>query len=248
MKQQQRTGAFTLVELLVVMAIIGILAGLMIPVLGSARASARDTQCLSNLRNIGTAMMMYIGVYDDHIPSCGPGEDVYYLPWYYSLLPYNDDWGIYECPAKGTTIEDIPQLSKDLQPIADAQKHAVNYGMNFQFPGTNPNEDLMGGTIQTTMLVSVSDVLLIADGAHFPGSTPVDELDGDNELPDSLIYGGLYFPSMVQEGQPTVSPRHRGQTMCLFLDGSARHLLTRDIFAKERGQPGCVYDATLHQF
>lgn len=248
MKQQQRTGAFTLVELLVVMAIIGILAGLMIPVLGSARASARDTQCLGNLRNIGTAMMMYIGVYDDHIPPAGQSEDVFYLPWYYSLLPYNDDWGIYECPSKGVTIEDIPELTEDLKTVAGRPYHAVNYGMNFQFPGILPSEDLMGGTIQTTMLISVSEVLIIADGAHFAGSTPASEFKGDNELPGSVMYGGLYFSSTIQEGQPTVSPRHRERTMCLFLDGSAKYVLTKDILAIERDQPGCVYDAALHQF
>ena len=249
MMQKQRTGAFTLVELLVVMAIMGVLAGLMIPVLGSARASARDTQCLGNLRNIGTAMMMYIGVYNDHIPPCGgQGSDTFYLPWYYSLLPYNDDWGIYECPAKATTMEDVPELTEDWQPIEDRPYHAVNYGMNFQFPGTSPEKDLMGDTIQTTMLISVSEVLIIADGAHFPAGTEVSELDGDNELPDSVMYGGLYFSDTLQEGQPTVSPRHRGQTMCLFLDGSVKHLLTRDIFAIGWGLPGCVYDGTLHEF
>lgn len=63
----RRTG-FTLIELLVTISIIAILASLMIPAIGVVRSSARSTQCLSTLRQIGIAFSGYAGDWDDHFP------------------------------------------------------------------------------------------------------------------------------------------------------------------------------------
>ncbi len=89
--------AFTLVELLVVIAVIGILAALIFPALGRVKDTAHTTQCASNLRQMGLAMTMYFADNHDHYPSI-----TYWTQYnqYYSLVPYlRDAQKLFICPA-----------------------------------------------------------------------------------------------------------------------------------------------------
>lgn len=63
------TGGFTLIELLVVIAIIAILAAILFPVFAKAREAARSTACLSNMKQIGTAIQMYMNENEDTFPT-----------------------------------------------------------------------------------------------------------------------------------------------------------------------------------
>ena len=72
---------FTLVELLVVMAALGILAGLLFPVLGAAKDKARRTDCLSNLRQINAGLRMYSDDSSDVSPTTKTNWGWGYLRW-----------------------------------------------------------------------------------------------------------------------------------------------------------------------
>ena len=92
-----KPNAFTLVELLVVIAISAILAGLLLPVLGTAQEKGRRVACMSNLRQIGLAMLAYAGDHDNHVPTvdmnAGPSA------WYTALTNgYVTSTKIFQCP------------------------------------------------------------------------------------------------------------------------------------------------------
>ncbi len=99
--------AFTLIELLVVIAIIAILAAILFPVFAQAREKARQTACLSNMKQIGLGFMMYVQDSDETYPPCllavptingGSGSD-FRIPYDQQILPYIKNDQIFACPS-----------------------------------------------------------------------------------------------------------------------------------------------------
>lgn len=96
MPLRQHLAAFTLIELLVVIAIIAILAAMLLPALAKAKQKAKQTSCLSNLKQVGLASTLYLGDFNDRFPNgSGLASDGKWYFTQYSWLGRAGQEGIY---------------------------------------------------------------------------------------------------------------------------------------------------------
>lgn len=158
MKSQQtlRARGFTLIELLTVIATIAILAALLLPILSKAKIKAQRTTCLSNLRQLGIAWIMYAddnhGFLAESYPDNNPevwvqgnmtiadqagNADLIRAG---KLYPYNRSVGIYHCPAdQGVTING--------QVVPTVRSYSMNCFMGGRDPQLGPIPDTAAGFV-----------------------------------------------------------------------------------------------------
>jgi prepilin-type N-terminal cleavage/methylation domain-containing protein/prepilin-type processing-associated H-X9-DG protein len=176
--------AFTLIELLVVIAIIAILAAILFPVFARARAAARKTTCLSNVKQLSLGAMMYVQDWDERFPSwnwgffCNGGNagqardsSAFWAP---AILPYVKNAQVYKCP------DDILQWNDAWADCSDDQGKKDPFGPWFNgvkynfWEGRNPNqvsygisESLSGGwpSNQLAGIDTPANWMLFADSA-----------------------------------------------------------------------------------
>lgn len=115
MSTRARGSGFTLIELLVVIAIIAILAAILFPVFAQAREAARKSSCLSNMKQITLAALMYQTDYDQKMvmghdncfdpglnayqPGCSVTNPISCMQWQWVTQPYVKNQQIYKCPS-----------------------------------------------------------------------------------------------------------------------------------------------------
>ena len=120
---------FTLIELLVVIAIIAILAAILFPVFAKAREKARQSSCLSNAKQIGLALHMYVQDYDEMMPPLY-GDVAGLFPWQQLVTPYVKNIQIFTCPSKITAAPFTPPSSFG------------SYGYNYHWAAYYPSASL----------------------------------------------------------------------------------------------------------
>ena len=205
---------FTLIELLVVIAIIAILAAFLFPVFAKAKAEAKKTACLSNLKQIGSAIALYMNDHDDLFPHALDASDKFApeiwdefpefasrinsMPLLHEVVqPYCKNRGVFQCPGdSGSRVLDN-HFPTPLR--ADPTMHAV-FGSSYFF-----RTEIAFRFFSQTQFQLPANVNVLFDGAgHWHGSAgaiqPTDSIETYfgklREFRYNTLYGDFHAKSL----------------------------------------------------
>jgi len=211
---RKSSSGFTLLELLVVIAVIGVLAVLLMPVVAQMRESSRGVQCLNRMRQLGAAMMTCAAENRQRIPIYGEGynngslvSQAYYVD---SLIDggYVGDALILTCPSFPVNAGYYERYTN---------RFSKNYGISHGFEGNEyvtVNSD--ANRVDYVMLLNVekpSQRVLLADSvypvnAHQPATVPKQQALG-------------IYPNPKVSAAPGIHARHNRSANVLYCDGRA---------------------------
>ncbi len=221
---------FTLIELLVVIAIIAILAAILFPVFAQAREKARAISCISNVKQIGLAAMMYVQDYDETFPttlymSFENGSPCLITCWA-EILPYEKSSAIYKCPSNSTAL-DLPKTLPGLMGMpacsSSPSLSLISYFPNFTLVNWGDDSNFFPQNVgrPVTNLASIpfaSETAVFYDSA---GASP------------NADFG---FSTMDEP----IQPRHTATLNVSYVDTHAKNLRARPFLGKD-GKQGSGY-------
>ena len=202
---------FTLIELLVVIAIIAILAAILFPVFAKAREKARQSSCLSNVKQIALGCLQYAQDYDETLPCAWQ-----YAPSptqaYFGVLisPYVKNTQIFLCPSDSTPNNwggaTYSYLWNNIQNSSTYWTIAIAKGVFSNSPWTSHGGLRIAGAYYGVKLSTVTDpagTLMLFDG----------NVDG----------GEVWNDTMVDYGTaPVIKARHNDGFNAAFVDGHTK--------------------------
>jgi prepilin-type processing-associated H-X9-DG protein/prepilin-type N-terminal cleavage/methylation domain-containing protein len=194
--------AFTLVELLVVIAIIGALMALLFPAVQAAREAARRTACLSNLRQVGLAVVRYCDDHRGDFPKTTHDTD-FNGCWIHALAPYLEDVdAIRICPS---------DLKGEERLRAKMSSYVMNaYITNGSLPGSYLNRNKLPSVTRTLVAIELTD----------RENRPVSEFDDHVETYRWFTASNIAHGQVLEAVRGEVSvDRHQGGANYLFADG-----------------------------
>ena len=216
---------FTLIELLVVIAIIAILAAILFPVFAQAREKARASSCLSNTKQIGTALTLYYDDYDETFPlvaskTLTPDVNLYDGKTIkYKFVEYLIGYG---WEPKYTFYDAIyPYVKNSSMFVCPSVKSYIGYGIN-GFLGASYSTTVwkpVEAPISMTQIKKPSETVALCD-------TMIDNSNAN--FPHSYLTISVYniYPdehSIVDKTKYKSGCRHNGGTNFTFVDGHAKY-------------------------
>lgn len=198
MSSQVGRGAFTLIEMQVAIAIIAVLAAILFPVFARAREKGRQATCLSNLKQIGLALEMYVQDYDETLPYHLISIDMggTYVNWLSGVEPYCRNARVFECPS----LRDDHYEG----PTDTTLSYPYNRDLNGRFLGS---------------IEEPSEVIVCLDGVQascsYSGGDTFRDTDGTVYTED---------PNTGTSPNRVIFSRHNGGGNCLFVDGHVKWL------------------------